>query len=157
MAHKCSELNVGVVLVGYPRGIAHERAGEENTDFWSYRRLLQRLATTLENRGIALFAVPKDGASRVCARHGCEVVRKPRGLVKCEKGHTMHSDVNAALNILLKGASTLGCKVEVPERVKVHSFTPTPNRVIELKKTITLHSRRGNRWRALRVCKLAFS
>ena len=115
------------------------------------------MAVTLENHGIALFTVPEDGTSKVCARHGCEVVRKPRGLVKCEKGHTMHSDVNAALNILARGTRLLKCDAEVPERVKAYSFTPTPSRVIEPKKTITLHSGRGNRWRALRVCKLAFS
>jgi len=52
-------------------------------------------------------------------------------LVKCEKGHTMHSDVNAATNILVRGASALGCKVEVSERVKVLGFTPTPSKVVE--------------------------
>jgi len=134
LARKCSELNVGIVFVGYPRNIARDRAGKGNTNMWGYRELVQRLATTLENYGIAAFAVPEDGTSKVCARHGCRVVRKPRGLVKCPCGHVMQSDINAALNILRRGAQLLKCEVELPERVKVLSFTPTPNRVIERKR-----------------------
>jgi len=68
----------------------------------------------------------EDGTSRVCAYHGCEVVREPRGLVRCPCGHALHSDVNAALNIL-KRAEALGIPVRVPKRVKVLSFTPTPS------------------------------
>jgi len=143
MARELTSRGVTVVFVGYPRGIAQDRAGKENVNFWSYRRLLQRLAATLENRGIAVFAVPEDSTSRLCARHGCGVTRRPRGLVKCEKGHTMHSDVNAALNILLRGASALGFKVEVPERVKAHSFTPTPSRVVERGKSHNLALKAG--------------
>jgi len=131
LARKCSELNVGIVFIGYPRNIAQEKPGKGNTNMWGYWKLVQRLTITAENYGIAVFMVPEDGTSRLCARHGCEVLRKPRGLVKCEKGHTMHSDVNAALNILLRGASALGLTIKVPERVKVHSFTPTPSGVIE--------------------------
>jgi len=44
-----------------------------------------------------------------------------------------HSDVNAALNILKRGAQLLGCEVEVPERVRAASFVPTPSGVIERK------------------------
>jgi putative transposase len=134
LARTLKTLNVSIVFIGYPRNIAHEKAGKGNTNSWSYRKLIARMAVTLENHGIALFAVPDNGTSRLCTRHGCRVVRKPRGLVKCEKGHTMHSDVNAALNILAKGAHLLRCEAEVPERLKVHSFTPTPNRVIERKR-----------------------
>jgi Transposase and inactivated derivatives len=91
---------------------------------WSYRELKQRLAITLENHGIAAFEIPEDDTSRVCARHGCEVVRKPRGLVWCPLGHVMHADVNAAMNILARGRG------RIPMRVKVFSFIPTANKVI---------------------------
>jgi len=149
MARELENRGVSVVFIGYPRNIAREKPGKGNSNAWSYWELITRMSVTLENYGIALFAVPENGTSKTCARHGCEVVREPRGLVECEKGHTMHSDVNAALNILLKGASALGCKVKVPERVKVLSFIPTPSRVIEKRiKAVTLHSGRGNRWRA---------
>ena len=131
------------MFVGYPRNIAQEKPGKGNTNMWSYRELIARMAVTLENHGIAAFAVPEDGTSRVCARHGCEVVRKPRGLVKCPHGHVMHSDLNAALNILLRGASALGLTVKVPERVKVHSFIPTPSKVIEKGKSSNLALRAG--------------
>ena len=131
LAKTLKALGVGVVFVGYPRGIAHDHAGKGNTNFWSYRELAQRLATTLENHGIAAFAIPEDGTSRVCARHGCEVAREPRRLVKCPFGHTTHSDMNAALNILWRGSSALGLAVKVPERVKVLSFAPTPSKVVE--------------------------
>jgi len=134
LAKMLKALNVSVVFIGYPRNIALDKAGKGNTNSWSYWKLIARVSVTLENHGIAAFAVPEDETSKVCARHGCEVVRKPRGLVKCLHGHVMQSDVNAALNILRRGAQLLECKVHVPERVKVHSFTPTPSRVIEPKK-----------------------
>jgi len=120
----CGELGVAVLLLGYPRGIAQDKPGKGNTNMWSYRKLEQRIAVTAENRGIPVFKIPEDGTSKVCARHGCEVVRKPRGLVRCPYGHTMHSDVNAAMNILARGGG------KVPARVKVLSFIPTASKVI---------------------------
>jgi len=121
--------NVGIVLIGYPWGISQEKPGKGNTNMWSQRRQLLRLAITFENAGIPAFAVSEDGTSRECAYHGCEVVRKPRGLVTCPYGHTMHSDINGALNIMLRGLEALGIKAELPRRIKVLSFLPTPSRV----------------------------
>jgi len=46
-------------------------------------------------------------------------------LVRCPLGHTLHSDLNAALNILKQAGGRL------PERVRVLSFTPTPSGVTE--------------------------
>ena len=120
----CEELGVAVLLLGYPRGIAQDRPGKGNSNMWSYRRLEQRVAVTAENRGIPVFKVPEDGTSKVCARHGCEVQRGPRGLVRCPHGHTMHSDINAAMNILARGGG------KVPTRVRVLSFVPTPSKVV---------------------------
>jgi putative transposase len=120
----CEELGVAVLLLGYPRGIAQDKPGKGNTNLWSYRKLERRIAVTAENRGIPAFEVPEDGTSKVCARHGCEVVRGPRGLVRCPYGHTMHADVNAAINILKRGGG------KVPTRVKVLSFIPTASKVV---------------------------
>ena len=91
---------------------------------WSYRGLAQRIAVAAENRGIPVFKVPEDCTPKKCARHGCEVVRGPRGLVKCPFGHVVHADVNAAMNILKRGGG------KVPMRVKVLSFIPTASKVI---------------------------
>jgi putative transposase len=124
LARRARELRVDAVFIGGLRGLAHDKSGKGNSNMWSYRRLKQRLATTLENHGIAVFEIPEDNTSKVCARHGCEVVRKPRGLVWCPFGHTMHSDVNAAMNILKRGSG------RVPQRVKVLSFIPTASGVI---------------------------
>ncbi|MCC6002957.1 MAG: zinc ribbon domain-containing protein [Thermofilum sp.] len=63
---------------------------------WSYRKLVSRIATTAENHGIAVYAVPENGTSITFAYHGCEVARNPRGLIHCPYGRVMHSDVNAA-------------------------------------------------------------
>jgi putative transposase len=120
----CLELGVAVLLLGYPRGIAQDKPGKGNTNVWSYRKLEQRIAVTAENRGIPVFEIPEDSTSKVCARHGCEVKRGPRGLVRCPHGHAMHADVNAAMNILARGGG------KVPTRVKVLSFVPTPSGII---------------------------
>jgi putative transposase len=120
----CLELGVAVLLPGYPRGVAQGKPGKGNSNLWSYRRLEQRIAVAAENRGIPVFKIPEDGTSKVCARHGCEVERGPRGLVRCPHGHTMHADVNAAMSILARGGG------RVPTRVKVLSFVPTPSGII---------------------------
>jgi len=120
----CEELGVAVLLLGYPRGIARDKPGKGNSNMWSYRRLEMRVAVTAENRGIPVFKVPEDGTSKVCARHGCEVQRGPRGLVRCPFGHAMHADLNAAMNILKRGGG------KVPVRVKVLSFIPTASKVV---------------------------
>ena len=134
MARELENRGVSVVFIGYPRNIAREKPGKGNSNAWSYWELITRMSVTLENHGIALFAVPENGTSKVCARHGCEMMRMPRGLVKCPHGHVMHSDLNAAMNILRRGSSTLGFTVELPERLRVLSFVPTPERVIERKR-----------------------
>jgi transposase len=56
-----------------------------------------------ENNGIAVYAVPEDYTSKRCAYHDIEVERSPRGLIHCPPRHTVHSDANAALNILKRG------------------------------------------------------
>jgi putative transposase len=124
LARMCLELGVSAVFIGGLRGLAQDKPGKGNTNMWSYRRQKLRLATTLENHGIAAFEIPEDNTSRTCARHGCEVVRKPRGLVRCPFGHAMHADLNAAMNILARGGG------RVPERVRVRSFIPAANKVI---------------------------
>ena len=108
---------------------------------WSYRRFKQRLVVTAENRGIPVFEIPEDGTSKTCARHGCEVVRGPRGLVRCPHGHAMHADLNAAMSILKRGGG------RVPQRVRVLSFIPTASKVVaanEKKKNHNPAGRAGN-------------
>ena len=87
------------------------------------------MAITFENAGIPMFAVSEDNTSRECAYHSVEVKRSPRGLITCPHGHTLHSDVNAALNIMARGLEALGIKAELPRQITVKSFLPTPGGV----------------------------
>ena len=121
--------DIGIVFIGYPWNISHEKPGKGNVNMWGQRRQLQRLAITFENAGIPVFAVSEDNTSRECAYHGCEVLRKPRGLVRCPHGHTLHADVNAALNIMLRGIEALGIRAQLPRRIRVLSFLATPGGV----------------------------
>ncbi|MCC6004229.1 MAG: zinc ribbon domain-containing protein, partial [Thermofilum sp.] len=134
-------------FIGYPWYISQEKPGKGNVNMWGQRRQLMRLATTLENAGIPVFAVSEDGTSRKCAYHGCEVLRKPRGLIRCPHGHTMHSDVNGGLGVMARGLKALGIKAELPKQIRVLSFLATPGGV----KLITPAKRRGKEWRALRA------
>ncbi|MCC6066005.1 MAG: transposase [Thermofilum sp.] len=127
LAKTLRELGVTDVYVGYPRNISHDKPVERNNS-WPYWQTIEEIARAAENYGIAVYLVPEENTSKVCARHGCEVVREPRGLVRCPYGHVMHADLNAAMNILKRGGG------KVPERVKVFSFTPTPEGVIERRK-----------------------
>jgi len=139
--------SIGIVFIGYPWYISQEKPGKGNVNMWGQRRQLMRLATTLENAGIPAFAVSEDGTSRKCAYHGCEVLRKPRGLIYCPHGHTMHSDVNGGLGVMARGLKALGIKAELPKQIRVLSFLATPGGV----KLITPAKRRGKEWRALRA------
>jgi putative transposase len=127
LAKMLYELGVTEIYIGYPRDIAHNKPAERN-NAWPYWQTIREIARAAENYGIAAYLVPEENTSKVCARHGCEVVREPRGLVRCPYGHVMHADLNAAMNILKRGGG------EVPELVKVLSFTPTPEGVIERRK-----------------------
>jgi putative transposase len=124
LVRMCLELRVDTVFIGGLRGLAHDKPGKGNTNMWGYRGLKQRLTVTAENNGIAVFEVPEDNTSKTCARHGCEVQRGPRGLVRCPYGHVMHADLNAAMNILARGGG------KAPARVKVLSFIPTASKVV---------------------------
>jgi putative transposase len=124
LAKMLYELGVTEIYIGYPRDIAHNKPAERNNS-WPYWQTIREIARAAENYGIAVYLVPEENTSRICARHGCEVVREPRGLVRCPYGHVMHADLNAAMNILKRAGG------RVPERVKVLSFTPTPDGVIE--------------------------
>ena len=135
LAKTLRELGVIDVYVGYPRNISHDKPVERNNS-WPYWQTIEEIARAAENYGIAVYLVPEENTSRVCARHGCEVERGPRGLVRCPYGHVMHSDINAALNILKRAGG------RVPERVKVLSFTPTPSGVIERRKREKTNKRR---------------
>jgi transposase len=86
LARRVRALNVSAVFIGGLRGIARDGPGKGNSNMWSYRKLKQRLAVTFENYEIAAFEIPVDNTSKVCARHGCEVVRGPKGLSDAPTG-----------------------------------------------------------------------
>ena len=92
-----------------------------------------RLATTLENAGIAVFAVSEDNTSKECAYHKVEVRRKPRGLIHCPREHTLHADVNAALNIMARGWRRWESRQSYQARSQTKSFITTPSGVIPVK------------------------
>jgi putative transposase len=127
LAKLLRELGVTDIFIGYPRDIKRDKP-TEGSNAWPYWQTIKEIARAAENYGIAAYLVPEENTSRICACHGCEVVREPRGLVRCPYGHTMHADLNAAMNILKRGGG------KVPERVKVLSFTPTPEGAIERRK-----------------------
>ena len=127
LAKTLRELGATDVFIGYPRDIKRDKP-TENNNAWPYWQTIKEIARAAENYGIAAYLVPEENTSKVCARHGCEVVREPRGLVRCPYGHVMHADLNAAMNILKRGGG------KVPELVKVLSFTPTPSGIIERRK-----------------------
>mgnify|MGYP000697207983 CR=1 FL=1 len=129
LAEEFKKHGVNVVFIGFPRYIAHDKAGKQNTNMWSYHKLIQRLSTTLENHGIVAFAVDERFSSRKCAFCLCSAERKTRGLLRCPHGHTLHADVNAALNHLRRGLKALGLEA-MPQHIHVESYVPAPSRII---------------------------
>jgi putative transposase len=121
------QLGIVEIYVGYPHNIAKDKPTENNVSFWSYWKLMTRIALTAENYGIAVYAVNENNTSQYCAYHGIKGQRSPRGLLHCPMGHIIHSDINAALNILKKAGGKL------PTTFKTQSFIVTPRRVRPVK------------------------
>ena len=74
--------------------------------------------------GMRVFEVIEYNTSRICAYHGVQVERGPRGVVNCPKGHKLHSDLNGALNILKKATGITISAIKRPL-----SFVVDHNRV----------------------------
>ena len=77
--------------------------------------------------GMRVFEVIEYNTSRICAYHGVEVTRGPRGVVNCPLGHKLHSDLNGALNILKKATGIVISAIKRPL-----SFIVDHNRVAPL-------------------------
>jgi putative transposase len=77
LANILYELGATDVFIGYPRDIKRDKPAEGNNS-WPYWLTIKAIARAAENYGIAVYLVPEDGTSKVCARHGCEVQREPR-------------------------------------------------------------------------------
>ncbi|MGC9069466.1 MAG: zinc ribbon domain-containing protein, partial [Thermoprotei archaeon] len=78
--------------------------------------------------GMKVYEVVEYNTSGVCAYHGVEVKRYPRGVISCPFNHKLHSDLNGALNILRRGAGIVVTFVKKPL-----SFIVDHNRVAPIK------------------------
>jgi len=121
------QLGIVEIYVGYPHNIVKDKPTESNVSFWSYWKLMERIAITAENYGIAVYALDESGTSKYCAYHGSEVKRNPRGLVWCPHDHVLHSDINAALNILRLGGG------QIPTSFNTKTYIVTPRGIRPVK------------------------
>jgi len=126
IAKKLEEYDVAVAFVGIPKNIARNLPGTRNTNLWGYRQLIKRLAVTLENHHIALFAVDEHGSSKTCPFCGAPGERITRGLLRCPNGHLIHADVSAAANLLKRGLEMLNIDVSLPQRFHFRSYVAGP-------------------------------
>jgi len=144
------ERGVSIIYLGYPFNIAQDKGNKFTVNLWSYRELMNIIELKAQEYGIRVFEVIEYNTSRICAYHGVEVVRGPRGVVNCPKGHRLHSDLNGALNILKKATGIVVSRVRKPL-----SFIVDHNRVVPIKGRNPLDlgepspSRRGEEVRAI--------
>jgi len=122
------ELGVSTIYLGYPFNIAQQRGNKFTVNLWSYRELMNIIELKAQEYGIRVFEVIEYNTSRICAYHGVEVERGPRGVVNCPKGHKLHSDLNGALNILKKATGITISAIKRPL-----SFIVDHNRVAPVK------------------------
>jgi putative transposase len=128
LAKSLWDLGVSTVYLGYPYLISQDKGNKFTVNIWSYRKLIDAIVNKLHEYGIRTFLVVEYNTSRLCAYHGVEVERNPRGVVSCPFGHKLHSDVNGALNIM-----KLGVKNVIDALRKPLSFLVTSNGVTPLK------------------------
>lgn len=106
-ARLCRERNVGEVIVGDITNIRanNDRGSKVNAmihNFWSFRYVIDRLKTTLENFGIKLILRGEAYTSSICPWCSSKKVRKHKRLFICLNcGIEAHRDVVGALNIAL--------------------------------------------------------
>jgi len=122
------ERGVSTIYLGYPFNIAQDKGNKFTVNLWSYRELMNIIELKAQEYGIRVFEVVEYNTSRICAYHGVEVERGPRGVVNCPKGHRLHSDLNGALNILKKATGIVVSRVRKPL-----SFIVDHNRVAPVK------------------------
>ena len=122
------ERGVSTIYLGYPFNIAQDKGNKFTVNLWSYRKLMEVIELKAQEYGIRVFEVVEYNTSRICAYHGVEVVRGPRGVVNCPKGHKLHSDLNGALNILKKATGIVISAIKKPL-----SFIVDHNRVAPVK------------------------
>jgi len=122
------ERGVTIIYLGYPFNIAQDKGNKFTVNLWSYRELMNTIELKAQEYGMRVFEVIEYNTSRICAYHGVEVERGPRGVVNCPKGHKLHSDLNGALNILKKATGIVVSRVRKPL-----SFIVDHNRVAPVK------------------------
>ncbi|MGC9208589.1 MAG: transposase, partial [Nitrososphaeria archaeon] len=101
---KLWSLGVSEIYLGYPYEIAQDKGNRLTENLWSYRELMDAIEHEAQEYGMKVYEVIEHNTSRLCAYHGVEVIRSPRGVIRCPLGHRLHSDLNGALNILRKAA-----------------------------------------------------
>ncbi|MGC8949332.1 MAG: zinc ribbon domain-containing protein, partial [Thermoprotei archaeon] len=122
------ELGVSTIYLGYPYDIAQEKGNKFTVNLWSYRKLMDVIELEAQEYGMKVYEVVEYNTSGVCAYHGVEVKRHPRGVISCPFNHKLHSDLNGALNILRRGAGIVVTFVKKPL-----SFIVDHNRVAPVK------------------------
>jgi len=122
------ERGVSTIYLGYPFNIAQDKGNKFTVNLWSYRELMNIIELKAQEYGMRVFEVIEYNTSRICAYHGVEVERGPRGVVNCPKGHRLHSDLNGALNILKKATGITISTIRKPL-----SFIVDHNRVAPMK------------------------
>jgi len=108
------ERGVSTIYLGYPFNIAQDKGNKFTVNLWSYRELMNIIELKAQEYGIRVFEVIEYNTSRICAYHGVEVERGPRGVVNCPLGHKLHSDLNGALNILKKATGIVISAIKKP-------------------------------------------
>ncbi|MFP3313183.1 MAG: transposase [Thermocladium sp.] len=122
------ERGVSTIYLGYPLNIAQDKGNKFTVNMWSYRELMNIIELKAQEYGMRVFEVIEYNTSRICAYHGVQVERGPRGVVNCPKGHKLHSDLNGALNILKKATGIAISTIRRPL-----SFIVDHNRVAPIK------------------------
>ena len=107
MVEELCDLGISTIYIGYPYNIGQEKGNKFTVNVWSYRKLIRAIELKAQEYGMKVYEVVEYGTSRTCAYHDVEIKRNPRGVAHCPFGHTLHSDLNGALNIRKKALNKM--------------------------------------------------
>jgi len=89
----------------YRRGNGQGRNYRSRLNSWSFYEFQRQIEYKAKWEGVPIVYVKAGGTSSICAICGSLMRENPNAqrILECEKGHILDRDVNAALNIMVRG------------------------------------------------------
>jgi len=102
--HDCYDI-VCEDLVNVKHKSSFYKSVNNRLQYWSYRQVIDKLESLSESKGFTLIKVDPSYTSQTCSKCGAVIKANRNGeCYHCDCGLEIDADINAAINILRRGA-----------------------------------------------------